>query len=281
MIETILPDIQQTKPLIEMPIFQVGVDNVEVPFYLETRDNKFYSMIANVSIRTNLKENIKGISMSRLLLTLKPYLDIPLKRLLIKEILEKLKINLECENVNMKFEFKLPIIRKSLLSDNEFPIYYKCRFEGQLVDNEFKFYQGGTIQYASYCPCSAELCNDLKSKGSSGFPHAQRSFAYVLIESGESTIWLEEIISLVEDSIKTKPYPIIKRIDEQEIAKIAADNPIFVEDAIRQISQALNSDNKIIDWIVKCKHEESIHISNAIAINWKGIENGFNGNYYL
>ena len=118
MIETILPDIQQTKPLIEMPIFQVGVDNVEVPFYLETRDNKFYSMIANVSIRTNLKENIKGISMSRLLLTLKPYLDIPLKRLLIKEILEKLKINLECENVNMKFEFKSPIIRKSLLSDN-------------------------------------------------------------------------------------------------------------------------------------------------------------------
>jgi GTP cyclohydrolase FolE2 len=35
------------------------------------------------------------------------------------------------------------------------------------------------------------------------------------------------------------------------------------------------------DWIVKCSHEESIHTSEAIAINWKGITGGFSGNRYL
>jgi GTP cyclohydrolase I len=94
-------------------------------------------------------------------------------------------------------------------------------------------------------------------------------------------LWLEEIIEMVESVIKTIPYPIVKRIDEQEIAKIASQNPIFVEDAIRLISDKLNNCDKIYDWIIKCVHEESIHTSEAIAINWKGIEGGFDGRYYL
>ena len=35
------------------------------------------------------------------------------------------------------------------------------------------------------------------------------------------------------------------------------------------------------DWIVKCSHEESIHTSEAIAINWKGIPNGFDGRRFI
>jgi len=35
------------------------------------------------------------------------------------------------------------------------------------------------------------------------------------------------------------------------------------------------------DWIVKCSHEESIHTSEAIAINWKGVREGFDGKRYL
>jgi GTP cyclohydrolase I len=77
------------------------------------------------------------------------------------------------------------------------------------------------------------------------------------------------------------PYPIIKRVDEQEIARIAGQNPMFVEDAIRAISQALNNMNGLVDWIVKCSHEESIHTSEAIAINWKGEMGGFDGRRYL
>ena len=94
-------------------------------------------------------------------------------------------------------------------------------------------------------------------------------------------VWLEDVIETVEGAIKTLPYPIIKRVDEQEIARIAAEHPIFVEDAIRQISEALDKREDIYDWIVKCTHEESIHPSEAIAINWKGTDNGFNGQFYL
>lgn len=289
-----LPDIQCTLPSVKIPIRQVGVENIVVPFRLESKYGGFHQLSANVSMRTNLDENIKGISMSRMLLTLKPYLDLPLKHVLIKKILQDLTNNLESTSSFMKFEFSLPINRKSILTQNSFPIYYNCKFEGQLFKTKdenalgdfyiekFKFYQGVKIQYASYCPCSAELCNDLNDKSSKGYPHNQRSYADILVEVQEPNyVWLEDIIECVESRIKTLPYPIIKRIDEQEIARVAAENPMFVEDAIRFISDELNKRSDICDWIVKCTHEESIHTSEAIAINWKGVENGFNGRRYV
>jgi len=283
-----LPDIQETKPKIKIPIHQVGVENVEVPFLLESRDSMpQYNLIANVSMRTNIRDDVKGVSMSRFIGTLKDYLGMPLKHNLIYKILKDMRNRMETDHSYMKFEFKFPKMRQSPKSLNTFPLFYKCSFEGQLTSFDtskyiFKFYQGVTVQYSSYCPCSSELCNHLVEQGKSGFPHAQRSFANVLVETKEPNyVWLEDIIDDVEGAIATLPYPIIKRVDEQEIARIAAQNPIFVEDAIRQISKALNDNKKYHDWIVKCTHEESIHTSEAIAMNWKGIENGFNGRYYL
>jgi len=290
-----LPDIQCSTPNIGIPIKQVGVENVEVPFKLESKYGGFHQLIANVSMRTNLDKDTKGISMSRLLLTLKPYLDLPLKSKLIKQILEDLIENVGSTASFMKFEFRMPIKRESIKSKHQFPIYYKCRFEGQLFllhdesliepvpdTLDFRFFQGVIIQYASYCPCSAELCQDLSKNGKSGYPHNQRSYADVLVEGIESHyVWLEDIIETVESQIKTLPYPIIKRVDEQEIAHVAAQNPMFVEDAIRLISASLDDREDIYDWIVKCSHQESIHTSEAIAVNWKGMRGGFNGRRYL
>jgi GTP cyclohydrolase I len=289
-----LPDIQQNKPSVEIPINQVGVENVEVPFKLESKYGGFNQMTANVAIRTSLDANTKGISMSRLLLTLKPYLDLPLKSILIKEILEKIIENVGGSGAYMTFDFRMPIIKKSIISNNQFPIYYKCRFEGQVYEVQvtqptgpkkpglvYRFFQGATVQYASYCPCSAELCSVLDTRG---FPHNQRSFAHIMVEANpysDKYVWLEDIIEAVENVIPTLPYPIIKRVDEQEIARVAGENPMFVEDAIRAISQFLDNVDGICDWIVKCSHEESIHTSEAIAVNWKGISGGFDGRRYL
>lgn len=303
MTKQVLPDVQESEPKIKIPIQQVGVENIELPFKLESKYGGFNEMVANVALRTSLDADTKGISMSRLLLTLKPYLDLPLKSALIKEILEKLIKNvvgpIEQKDwgntaAYMTFEFRMPVIRQSIKTDHQFPIYYKCRFEGQLSDIimtsedspprrewQYRFFQGVTIQYASYCPCSAELCSVLPE---GGFPHNQRSFANVLVETNtfdDKYIWLEDIIEAVEKAIPTLPYPIIKRPDEQEIARVAAKNPMFVEDAIRAISKELINMDGLVDWIVKCCHEESIHTSEAIAVNWKAVFGGFDGRRYL
>lgn len=293
-----LPDIQCTQPAVKIPLKRVGVENIELPFLLNSKYGGFRHLNANVSMGVNLEENVKGISMSRLLLTLKPYLDLPLKRVLIKEILQTLNKNVGGTTSFIKFEFRMPLDRKSILSDFTFPVYYKCQFEGQLYKikdvqsnddldwpliDEFRFYQGIKIQYASYCPCSAELCYHLDNTQSiKGYPHNQRSYADILVEVIDPHyVWLEDLIEIFESQIKTLPYPIIKRVDEQEIARVAAENPLFVEDAIRLLSHAFNQREDIYDWLIKCKHEESIHTSEAIAVNWKGVPGGLNEKRYL
>lgn len=279
-----LPDIQHSeKPEIEMKINQVGVQNVKAPFVLESRYGGSRQLVANVTMTTDLKKDMKGISMSMLLRTLKNYLDKPLKHPLIKQILEEFRTAVEADSrdSSLKFEFELPIYKRSPKTAHVFPQFYECSFEGKLVRglaDTFKFFQKVKVQYASYCPCSASLCQ----AAGKGFPHAQRSFAEVLVEVfPPNIVWLEDIIDIVETSVKTLPYPILQRVDEQEIARIASENAMFVEDAIRRISFALLKDENIHDWIVKCTHQESIHTSDAIAVCWKGIKGGFDGTYFL
>jgi len=61
-----LPDIQCSIPNISIPIRQVGVENIIVPFNIELKKGGFHNLTAKVSIRTNLNENIKGISILNL-----------------------------------------------------------------------------------------------------------------------------------------------------------------------------------------------------------------------
>jgi len=281
-----LPDVQHSmKPEVEIPIKQVGVQNVKTPIIIDSMYGGSHEVLSTISMSTDLRADMKGISMSMLTRTLTNYLEKPLKQGILKCILSDFKTAVETESEDsfIRFDFELPVSKKSPKSGFVFPQYYQCSFEGRMTGIDFRFFEKVIVQYASYCPCSASLCDHLEEGGNKGFPHAQRCFAEVLIEVlPGNIIWLEEIINLVEGAVKTIPYPILRRIDEQELARVAGLNQMFVEDAIRKISNELNLYSDYIkDWIVKCTHEESIHTSDAIAINWKGIDGGFNGTKFL
>jgi GTP cyclohydrolase I len=276
-----LPDIQKTKPKIRSAIQRVGVSNVELPFLLLLRDrsSSYYIQVsAKTEMLCKLDENTRGISMSRFLRTLQPYLRKPLKRTALESILKDFVKSHDTDTASIKFEFKIPLIVGSPLSDNAFPQYYKCSFRSDYFDGDFKFYESVRVQYSAYCPCSASLSEN----GRYGFPHNQRAFADILVRTNpKAYVWLEDLIDLVENAVKIVPYPIIKRVDEKHIAGQAKIYSYFVEDAIRIISQKLNKNKNIIDWYVRCTHEESIHTSNAVSMMWKGIEGGFNENTYI
>jgi GTP cyclohydrolase I len=286
-----LPDVQHSeKPPFPIYIHQVGVQCVKVPFKLDSRYGGSHELVADVTMTTDLEADKKGISMSMLLRTLSNHLDKPLKSKLIKQILEEFQTAVETDSkeTQLKFEFELPIHKRAPKSGLVFPQYYQCGFEGRLTPKAFTFFEKVKIQYGSYCPCSASLCGHLKEQGSNGFPHAQRAIAEVIVKVIDTSlnlsspiVWLEDIIDVVENSVKTGVYPLLRRVDEQEVARIAAENPMFVEDSIRRIANGLNGMESLYDWIVKCTHQESIHMSDAIAVMWKGVQGGLNGSKFL
>jgi GTP cyclohydrolase I len=280
-----LPDVQEkNSPEYEIYIPKVGVENIKLPFNLLLRNGNKRQLIANTSISTDLADDKKGISMSRLLLSIEPWIDHGLNWDIIKKCLDDISESIGSKNSYIKFDFELPMDKASPITNHHFPIFYKCYFEGHKHNKSYEFFQSVEVQYSSYCPCSAALSEDLVNNGfPQGFPHAQRSYAKVILNIDlveKKYVWLEDIIDVINNNIHTQPYPIIKRLDEQEIAKIASENPLFVEDAVRIISYHLNKlmGYSIIDWIVKCKHEESIHTHEAIAINYAKVANGFRYN---
>ena len=86
---------------------------------------------------------------------------------------------------------------------------------------------------------------------------------------------LQEIIDTVENSLQTPVQAAVKREDEQAFALRNGQNLMFCEDAARRIHGVLNSDERVADFWVRCRHFESLHPHNAVAIVTKGEEGGF------
>ena len=58
----------------------------------------------------------------------------------------------------------------------------------------------------------------------------------------------------------------VKRVDEQEFARLNATNLMFCEDAAKRFKNALERLNFVSDYYCKVEHQESLHAHNAVAI---------------
>ena len=120
------------------------------------------------------------------------------------------------------------------------------------------------VPVTSLCPCSKEI--------SDYGAHNQRG--YVTVEtrtrknaSGEwDFVWIEELIEIVEDSASAPLYALLKREDEKHVTEQAYDNPVFVEDLVRNVAVRLKEDSRMTWYRVKAVNHESIHAHNACIV---------------
>src|SRR2546422_4033245 len=130
------------------------------------------------------------------------------------------------------------------------------------------------------CPCAMETIRDeLAAKGTSmdalpdGFPiitHNQRNRTTVILDVPEdSTVEADELIDLVEASMSSPTYELLKRPEEARLVESAHRKPRFVEDVVREVVARILKrypdlpDTALVS--VKSESEESIHKHNAFA----------------
>jgi len=77
--------------------------------------------------------------------------------------------------------------------------------------------------------------------------------------------WIEDVIRLVEDSASGEVYSLLKRIDEKYVTEKAYENPLFVEDVVRNVAQRLNGIDNFTWYSVEAENMESIHNHSAYA----------------
>jgi GTP cyclohydrolase I len=113
------------------------------------------------------------------------------------------------------------------------------------------------VPVATLCPCSKAI--------SSYGAHNQRGTVTYSVRTREP-IWIADLIRLVERSASCELYSLLKRPDEKAVTERAYDNPVFVEDLVRNVAARSEAQENILWYRVEAENYESIHNHNAYAV---------------
>ncbi len=253
-------------------IQHVGISNFRLPLTYRKREGGQISLETSVTGSVSLAATKKGINMSRIMRSFYRHADAPFDFDRIDGVLDSYLSDLESYDARILLRFRYPMLKPSLRSGLEGFQYYDVAFE--MLKS-----QGGTrpivhldYVYSSTCPCSLELSEHARqTRGQIATPHSQRSVARISAALvGDRILWIEDLVDLCVSAIATETQVMVKREDEQAFAELNGSNPIFVEDAVRLLCDALDGEDRVGDFRVVASHQESLHSHDAVSILTKG-----------
>lgn len=290
-----LPDITSKKTDTKSYALQwVGMEGIAVPMMLNTgHGEQTVAAKANVYVSLDHADS-KGIHMSRLYaivnqLSISTTDKTSLDALLDNMVSSQKGISQHAK-IDLAFDVVLP--KNSLLSGHAGFQSYQVEIHGQKIHDTYDYQLTMTIPYSSTCPCSAALSRQLfanaidqefpdavidkqsllswASDTTVATPHSQRSYAYLELSLADQE-WptLADIVTRIEATLGTSVQTMVKRVDEQEFARLNAQNLMFCEDAGRRIKSMLESWSWVVDYTFKIEHQESLHAHNAVVIDQK------------
>ncbi len=249
-----LIDIQNLPDNRNIRIKKVGVKNIRYPITVRDKKNGIQHTVASVNMYVDLPQHFKGTHMSRFVEILNTYRgDIAIRNF--SKILDDMKRTLNAKSAHLEIEFPYFIEKEAPVTQAKGLMEYICRFCGSSNDVD-DFYVGIVVPVTTLCPCSREI----SERGA----HNQRSIVTVNLRF-KKFFWIEDIIDLVEQSASCDVYSILKRPDEKYVTEKAYDNPMFVEDIVREIALKLSKDENITWFTVEAENFESIHNHSAYA----------------
>src|SRR5258708_40212988 len=135
------------------------------------------------------------------------------------------------------------------------------RFDATASHKDIDFVLTVKAMVTTLCPCSKAIA----AYGA----HNQRGEVTVQIRSRKA-VWIEDLIALIESSASSELYGLLKRLDEKAVTERAYENPVFVEDLVRNVVLKLNAHRDVTWYKVEAENFESIHNHNAYACIEKG-----------
>ena len=249
-----LTDVQKTRDRRNIPINKVGVKDISYPIVVMDKNRTFQHTVARVNMYVDLPHHFKGTHMSRFIEILNTYREkIALDKL--EVILERMKEKLGASRAHLEVEFPYFIEKTAPVSRAKSLMEYTCQFSASLAE-DFDFILGISVPVTSLCPCSKEL--------SRFGAHNQRSTITVRIRYREF-IWIEDLVEIIEQCGSSPVYSLLKREDEKFVTEQAFENPKFVEDIVREVTQRLSALENVIWFTVEAENYESIHKHSAYA----------------
>jgi GTP cyclohydrolase IB len=274
-----LPDLQNgPASLIEganVPIQQVGISDFKLPLRYPTREGNELLLETSVDGYVELDAGKKGINMSRIMRSFYKFQDELFHQDVLEYVLRMYKEDLKARAAYVNLNINYPVLTPSLRSDLKGYQYYRVTHEGSMDEKgTMRRFMHFEFVYSSACPCSYELAEHAREvREVAAIPHSQRSVAYITVELNEA-MWVEDMVDLCRDALKTETQVMVKREDEQAFAELNGAFQKFVEDAARLLYEALDKNSMVRDFVVRCVHMESLHSHDAVSRICKGVPGG-------
>jgi len=255
-----LHDKQSEPDYRELRIDKVGVRGMRFPIQVRDKARAFQNTVATIGMFVDLPKEFKGTHMSRFIEVLNAHGNtIHVQN--IEEILLAMQEKFQAATSHLEIEFPYFMVKKAPVTNLESVMDYVARFDAAACHKEIDFVLTVKANVTTLCPCSKAIAK----YGA----HNQRGEVTVQIRSRRA-VWIEDLIGIIEGSASSELYGLLKRQDEKAVTERAYENPVFVEDLVRNVAVRLNAHPEVAWYKVEAENFESIHNHNAYACIEKG-----------
>lgn len=252
-----IEDTQSKSDFRKLPINKVGINNIQYPITVSNNSGRKQNTIGTFAMYVNLPHDQKGTHMSRFVEILNDHKgDISLQSTSL--ILEQMKKSLESDSAVLKVTFPYFVEKEAPVTRTKSYMNYTISImrESNALDQTTLSID---VPVTTLCPCSKSI--------SEYGAHNQRGLVRVNTRfiNNESFMDFETIINRIERTSSCEVFALLKREDEKFVTERAYENPVFVEDLVRDISLSLLEANEIAWFSVEVTNFESIHNHDAYA----------------
>ncbi len=250
-----LLDKQSERDHRKLRIDKVGVRGLRFPIQVRDKAHTVQNTVATIGMYVDLPQEFKGTHMSRFIEVLNAHGSMVHVEN-IPDILRAMQRKLHAASAHIELEFpyflekRAPVTRMMGLMD------YTARFNAAAIGESIDFVLTVITGVTTLCPCSKAI--------SRHGAHNQRGRVTVQLRSN-GIVWIEDVIAMVESSASSELFSLLKRQDEKSVTERAYENPVFVEDLVRNVALRLNEHPKVTWYKVEAENFESIHSHNAYA----------------
>lgn len=257
-----LHDVQALPDTRGVALDEVGVRGLRYPVEVRGRDGRTQHTVAEVALATDLEADVKGAHLSRFVeaLAQQPYELGPHG---CPELLAALQGRLGAGRVRFEFSFPFFMERRAPVTSAPALMDYRCRLTTETNRDAVRNWLVVEVPIATVCPCSKAISDygahnqrgilTLSARGADNGPN------------GGGAIWIEDLVEVAESCASSPLYPILKRPDERYVTMRGYENPVFVEDAVRDAARLLSEDRRVAWFSVEVVTDESIHNHAAYA----------------
>jgi GTP cyclohydrolase-4 len=294
---TILPldDVQARRPGLALSLSRVGVTGVEKVIRMRTADGE-QLFSARLECVIELGSEQKGAHMSRFEEVVNESIgEVVLGQaaftveILAERIAQLVRDRQGARRAEVRVEARFPEHKPAPVSGIETQEIYTLHGVAVATDRGTRRVTGVTAQGMTACPCAQELvaASATRNLAEQGFgleeierilqavpvaTHNQRGLGTLLIgfpEGCNTAIDARTLLTIVEESMSSEIYELMKRSDEGHVVEKAHRRPRFVEDCVREMIRGVIETFGELEGgaFVSARQEnlETIHQHNVVA----------------